>query len=114
MPSPIPLEDFVTVPADPWSIYALEHRKTPMRFIRVDFRGQNGSSMVNLKSYDKPRGDPALANLRNEFIFMIGGGLGEKIRGNTDYDKATKSCQMYKIATNTWHKAPDLNGPKFR
>ena len=112
MPSPVPLEGFVTVPADPWSIYALEHRQTPMRFIRVDFRGRESGPAVNLRSYDKPRGDPALANLCNKFIFMIGGGLGEKSDFGR-YAESTKSCQMYSIGTNTWHRAPHLNGPTF-
>ena len=113
MPSPIPLEGFATVTVDPWSIYALEHRKTPMRFIRVDIRGgHESSSVVNLRSYDKPRGDPALANLCNKYIFMIGGGLGEKSDFGR-YPEVTKSCQMYDIATNTWHKAPNLVAPEF-
>ena len=99
--SPIDLAWHAKVSVGSSSIFALEHgslcyHPPPLRFFQITF-SEGQSSIRERQSFSKHRGSVCLANYLNKYIFMVGGGVGEKTPGDICYAKFTKTTRLYDI-----------------
>ena len=83
------------------SIYALQHGNLfetppPLRFIEISFSEGRGT-IKERASFSKHRGEPSLVNYLDKYIFLIGGGVGEKTPGEVGYAKYSKTTRLYDI-----------------